>query len=251
MERIYRLHYRAQLKDAYDGKALAGEVESCTENIRELQREGKVLTAALYYHEKMLFLYYEAVGEPLKVTEPLLAGNGGEIIESGEEIQADVASPMQFLDSLSPYLQIWPGQKADRLWVYMYPIYYHSIPKDPEDWRRAAVPAKRRGRIAFLREGKLFSYTYYHRAIVEEGLLTGDKYQSIALHENILFSYFEEPKTVTNVRNQPEKESQVIKEWIAADPEAHFIHMPQGGGENFMFLPELFALGVEDQGMEE
>jgi hypothetical protein len=31
--------------------------------------------------------------------------------------------------------------------------------------------------------------SYHHKAIVDEGLWYGDKYQSIALHENILFSY--------------------------------------------------------------
>ena len=147
---------------------------------------------------------------------------------------------------MNPFLQLWPGQKDDRLWVHMYHIYYHSVPQSPEQWKRAAVPEKRRGRIAFLRDDKLFSYTYFHKAIVDEGLLAGDKYQSIALHENILFSYCEEPKTFVNVQGDASRESQVIKDWMAVDPESHFIHMPQGKGENFMFLPALFAVGLED-----
>ena len=129
----------------------------------------------------------------------------------------------------------------------MYHIYYHSVPKSVEEWKREGVPEKRRGRIAFVREDKLFSYTYFHKAIVDEGLLLGDKYQSIALHENILFSYFEEPKHMVNIREEAEKESEIIKDWLAVDPESHFIHMPEGEGENFMFLPALFALGTEDE----
>ena len=38
------------------------------------------------------------------------------------------------------------------------------------------------------RSVEMFSYTYWHYAIVQEGLLKGDKYQYISLHENVLFS---------------------------------------------------------------
>lgn len=187
------------------------------------------------------------VSDIVAVTEAAAFPEGRKALpESGEDVQTTCARPESLLMPLSPFLQLWPGQRGDRLWVHMYHIYYHSVPESPEQWRRAAVPEKRRGRIAFLRDDKLFSYTYFHKAIVDEGLLTGDRYQSIALHENILFSYFEEPKTFVNVRGDTSRESQVIRDWMAVDPEAHFIHMPQGEGENFMFLPALFALGVEE-----
>ena len=73
MSKIYRLHYRAQLKEAYSEEALEEAVKACTGKIRRLQKEGKLLTAALYCYEKMLFLYYEAIGEPLAITEPCKA----------------------------------------------------------------------------------------------------------------------------------------------------------------------------------
>lgn len=92
----------------------------------------------------------------------------------------------------------------------------------------------------------LFSYVYYTRVWWMEGLICGDRYQSIALHENILFSYFEEPRGSVNIKKDYEHESKVLEEWLAIDPESHFIHMPEGEGANFMFLPEIFALGVED-----
>ena len=47
-------------------------------------------------------------------------------------------------------------------------------------------------------------------------------------------------------RDTDEEESKVIESWMEGDPESHFIHMPQGGGDNFMFLPAFFAMGVED-----
>ena len=266
--KIYRLHYRGQLQESYPSDQLKDAVEKCIQNIRLAQREGKVLTAALYRWDKMLFFYYEALGEPLAVAEPaalavedvMPAGKDAALAgestaadgcsltpESGEDVQSTCIPPDALLAPLGSFLQMWPGQRKDRSWVHMYHIYYHSVPESIEQWQRKAVPQMRRGRIAFLRDDKIFSYTYFHKAIVEEGLLTGDKYQSIALHENILFSYFEEPKTFVNVRGDVTRESQVMKEWIAAGPEAHFIHMPMGNGENFMFLPALFALGVEDE----
>lgn len=265
MSQIFRLHYRGHLKEDYAEEALKQAIENCVEQVRRLEREGRVLTAALYRSGRMLFLYYEALGEPLSVTEPIQAEASeaketetkslkgqedtteAQLLESGEDMQTTAVRPEEFLGALAPLLMKWPGQKEDRLWAHMYHIYCHSVPKSREQWKRAAVPALRRGRIAFLREDKLFSYIVYHRAIVEEGLLKGDKYQSIALHENILFSYFEEPKTFTNIQ-ELEEESSVIDKWMAADPESHFIHMPEGGGENFMFLPALFALGTEDLG---
>lgn len=223
MAQIYRLHYRAQLQKNYTEQELADALEICVKNVRKLQQDGRILTAALYRKDKMLFLYYEALGEELTVVYPT-----------------------EFLAPLADFLQIWPGQVQDRLWVHMYHIYYHCVPESIEQWKRPRVPELRRGRIAFLRDEKLFSYTYFHKAIVDEGLLTGDKYQSIALHENILFSYFEEPKILRNVQNRYDEESKVIQEWLAVDPESHFIHMPEGNGGNFMFIPALFALGVED-----
>lgn len=40
----------------------------------------------------------------------------------------------------------------------------------------------------YQQEDKLFSCVYYHKAIVHEGLLEGDRYQFIALHENIVIN---------------------------------------------------------------
>lgn len=252
MEKVYRLHYRAQLVRKYKESELKAALDACEERVRDAQRKGRVLTAGLYYYGQMLFLYYEAVGGPLAVAEPqavkkISASEEATLLpESGEDVQLDVIYPAELLNPLEPFLQAWPGQNGDRLWVHMYHIYYHSVPESPEDWRRKRTPELRRGRIAFLREDKLFGYTYYHKAIVDEGLLYGDRYQSIALHENILFSYFEEPKQMVNVKNDTEHESRVIDEWMKADPEAHFIHMAEGKGGNFFFLPAYFALGAED-----
>jgi hypothetical protein len=214
---IYRFHYRGSLKKEYRAEEIGSALEECQAVLGRLIAEGKIITAALYHYKKMLFFYYECVGSEIK--------------------------PEQLLKALSPYLELWPGQERLRKWVYMYHIFYHAIPKGKQDWTRPTAPELRRGRIAFLKTEKLFSYVYHHKAIVDEGLWYGDRYQSIALHENILFSYFEEPKTITNIQGDLEKQSEAIKEWLKVIPEDHFIHMPEGNGENFMFITAYFALG--------
>ena len=224
--KIQRMHYRAKLKGGYDKELLQQALTDCQQNIRTAQQKEQVLTAALYLADtpdiaNTLFFYYEGLDD-----------NG-------------VISPEELLAPLVGLLQPWPGMTQERIWVKMYHIYYHSVPEGVESWKRAAKPELRRGRIALLYEEKLFSYVYYHKAIVDEGLLKGDKYQSIALHENVLFSYFEEPKIMVNIKGS-EEESKVINDWLAVDPESHFIHTPECEGLNFMFLPALFAMGAED-----
>jgi hypothetical protein len=214
---VYRLHYRGSLKKEYGAAELEGALGECQAVLGRLIAEEKLMTTALYHYKQMLFFYYECVEAEIK--------------------------PEKLLKALSPYLELWPGEEGLREWAYMYHIFYHAIPKGKQDWTRPKAPELRRGRIAFLKTEKLFSYVYHHKAIVAEGLWYGDRYQSIALHENILFSYFEEPKTITNIQGDLTKQSKAIEEWLKVNPEEHFIHMPEGKGENFMFIPAFFALG--------
>ena len=179
--------------------------------------EGKLLTASLYQYQDMCFLYYEA-------------------------LQENVA-PEDFLSALTPLLEEWPEENGKTPWAYMYHIFHHSVPGETEDWVRERKEGKTRiGRIAFLFPDKVFSYARWHQAIVEEGLLKGDKYQCIALHENILFSYFEEPRYNVNVRREPDRESREIEGWMKADPESHF-DRGKAGGDNFRIIEQIFTAG--------
>lgn len=214
---IYRCHYRGHLnqKDVNITEAL----NECVENVKELIRKESLMTCALYYHNDMLYLYFECISNEL--------------------------TPDSFMEPLNKHLHTWPTKQGLTHWAYMNHIYYHNIPESVEDWKRKVTPELRRGRIAYLHKDKLFSYVYHHVAIVEEGLLGGDKYQSIALHEDILFSYFEEPKIITNIKRDLSKESSVIHDWLAVDPESHFIQLEGSEGLNFLFLPSYFAIGQE------
>lgn len=212
--RVYRCHYRAQLAA---GDAAPG-LRACEENARRLIAEGKLMTAALYHWGPQLFLYYEALGEPLP--------------------------PESFMAPLHGLLTPWPQKDELHDWAQMYNVFWHVEPKNAEDWQRPVLPERRRGRIACLKHDKLFSYVYHHHAIAAEGKLTGDRYQSIALHEDMLFSYFEEPRTNTNNYGDSSLTSEAIQPWLDADPESHFIRLPGSSG-NFLLLPEYFALGRE------
>ena len=220
---IYRKNYRASiLSTDGNGRASAEAIKEALEKDKSVVREaiasGHCMTVALYQHEDMLFLYMEALEEELE--------------------------PAVLFPHLSELLALWPQKDGFAAWAKMYTIYYHDIPKNEEYWARNEKK-KRRGRIAYLHEDKLFSYVYYHKAIVDEGLLEGDRYQFIALHENILFSYFEEPKIFTHLKKDVQEESKVIQEWLAVNPESHFDHT-LSGEENFLLLPEIFSMGLED-----
>ncbi|MBQ9196365.1 MAG: hypothetical protein IJ157_03895 [Clostridia bacterium] len=214
-EPVYRRHFRGQLSHPMEISRLS----DCESRARQLIAEGHLMTAALYYYGSQLFLYYEAIGQPLP--------------------------PEDFMAPLHPLLSPWPQKEERRDWAEMYHIYWHCAPRDAADWRRDPVPLRRRGRIAYLKHDTMFEYVYHHFAIVREGLLKGDKYMSIALHEDVLFSYFEEPRSSVNILRR-EGESQAIKEWMDVDPDSHFIHLPGSEGQNFLLLPDYFALGQED-----
>ena len=213
---VYRCHYRGRLEEA-DAAQLADMLQQCEQNAQRLINDGALMTAALYYYGNQLFLYYEAVGEEIR--------------------------PERFMAPLHPVLSQWPQKEDTCDWALMYNVFWHDAPKDDEDWKRSVPPERRRGRIAWLKHDTMFRYVYHHFALAEEGILQGDRYQSIALHEDILFSYFEEPRTPGNLRRDTTLQSQTIQAWLDVNPESHFIPLPGSNGSNFLLLPQYFALG--------
>lgn len=211
---IYRSNFRGCIADV---KCMEQALVHDKDILQQAVNQKKCLTVALYKHENMLFVYMEALEEGLR--------------------------PETLFPNLSKHLLPWPQRDGLHAWAKMYTIYYHAIPKTETDWARTEKKV-RRGRIAYLKEDKMWSYVYYHKAIVDEGLLEGDKYQFIALHEDILFSYFEEPKCMTHINKSSMEESQVIDEWIAQDPESHFDH-DLSGDLNFLFIEEVYSVGAE------
>lgn len=216
---VRRGNYRAVLRADADPVATEQALAACQTALEQAKTAGVLLTASLYRYERMLFLYAEGIGQ--------------------------VVDPAVLLSALNPLLLCWPAspaaQQADRLWVTMQPYYYHSEPTTVADWQQGRHPERRRGRIALLDDEAWTSYVYYHLALMRERTIAGDRYHLISLHENVLFSYFEEPKTMVNLCGDPQAESAVLQDWLAADPESHFLKFtPEttlGTGGNFVFLP--------------
>lgn len=196
-DKVFRCQYQGQLAEFSNmDKALY----MCKLQIKELLESGQLLTVALFRHGSMLFAYYECVGRMLM--------------------------PDKLFLGLEPYLLQWPGEESLRGWVPMNLIFYHCIPDDVERWKRRIKPQKRKGRLAILQSDKLFSYVYHHVELTTEGLLIGDKYLSIALHENLLFAYTEEPRVLTCVTGKTDGVSKAIQGWRDAVPMSHFIKWP-------------------------
>ncbi len=214
-EKIYRVQYRAKLKEIEDiDNLLDGVILDAKTNIQLLLNEEKVMTACIYRNEKDIFVYYETID--IELTPKEIFGDWSEVLEQ------------------------WPGEEGKRIWVYMFPVFYHTIPQGKDDWTRNGNAVKR-GRIAYLKPDKVFDYVYHHVAIANEGKLCGDKYQLISLHENLLFSFLEEPRTQMNVIRDTSVQSEKINDWIEADPTSHFI-MKQGQEEHFVFIDTLLAM---------
>lgn len=218
-QQIKRASFRAVLRSDAGEEQISRAFTECQAALEQEKKEYRLLTASLYRYERFLFLYTEGIGEE--------------------------AAPEALCASAEPILQKWPAgleaPDSERTWIFMQPYYYHAVPGTAEEWMKDRQPSQRRGRIALLAPGRWESYMTHHLALMREGLIEGDKYHLISVHENVLFSYFEEPKTMTNLRRKPGSPSKALEAWILTDPESHFMRFAPGQGpgpdENFVFLP--------------
>lgn len=223
-KQVKRASYRAVLRSDAGEEQLDRAFAECQVILEQEKEAHRLLTASLYRYGRFLFLYTEGIEK--------------------------AAVPDKLFAPAVPFLQKWPAvieeSGGDRAWVLMQPYYYHAIPETVEEWMHNRKPALRRGRIALLAPGKWESYMTHHLALMREGLIEGDQYHMICIHENVLFSYFEEPKTMTNLQKKPGTQSKALEEWLLTDPESHFMRFVPGQGpgpdENFVFLP--WTVGV-------
>ena len=225
---IKRSQYRCSFKLLGNDMPLDSIVERCKEKAKSLVENGALVNVSFYRYENMGFLYVESVPQD-------------------SDIENESANPEIIMADLKPYLKPWPEEDGDRYFAPMVNVYYHHIPEDElSAWEheRTTDVKTRIGRVAFVFPDKLPSYVMHHKAIVDEGLLKGDKYAYISMHENLLFSYYEEPRNNVNICDS-EKESEAIKKWIAADPESHFDRI-KAKGENFLVIPCLFSVDRVD-----
>lgn len=235
MRQVIRAQYRAVLKEKITEAELQKTADSCRLKMQKEMQKEHLLTGGIFRYEEQLFLYMEYITD----TE-IYASEQNTYTEQKYMEQL----PQEWFPEMTPLLHTWPGKSRQRSWAYMYPVFWFDTPKSLDTWKRKEKPNKRCGRIAVLHPEKLFSYVCHHQAIVKEGLLTGDRYQMISLHENVLFSYFETPRDreQVNIRRSEDK-SEEIKKWEAVDPESHFCHFPEAKGENFLIIETLVSAG--------
>ncbi len=222
---LVRSQYRCSLKEQNNETLFEENLSRCKEALSLLILQGKICNASFYRYENMGFFYLE------------------EILSDGDSsLDLDVV-----MEDLKPFLKPWPEEYGDRYFVKMINVYYHYIPEsDLDEWEKERTTSlkERVGRVAFVFPDKLPSYVMHHNKIVQEGLLKGDKYAFISMHENILFSYYEEPRNNVNIKKSDE-ESAVIGEWLNADPESHFDRV-KAQGNNFLVIPCLFSMDRVD-----
>lgn len=138
--------------------------------IRQLVEGGTLMTAAAFSWRDNVFLYYESIG---RETDPLEL--------TGEAV---------------PYLIDWAGETEPRKWIPMVDVFHFNEPAGYEHWLRKAPVERRGGRVAHLKREMMASYIYYHYQLQEERAFPGEKYEIIAMHENLLFGYQEFPKVM-------------------------------------------------------
>jgi len=223
MKKIIRCQYRATVKAEIDEIAFSKVVDKSKQEACKARETDKILTCGMFRYNRMIFLYAEF------------------IIDDKLPIIAD---PSIWFPELTDFLCKWPEMDKEKEWVEMVPVFWFDLPVSLEQWKRKQNPDMRCGRIAVLYPDKIFSYICHHQAIVQEGLLKGDRYQSIAIHENILFSYFETPRDreVVNIKRE-DKKSLEIDEWKKVDPVSHFNHFPEANGDDFLIISTIFDVG--------
>ena len=215
--KVIRNEYLCMLKNELplDHAAFA----ACREGALRLIKTGRLMTAAMYMYKKQLFLYTESLENEV--------------------------TPEEFLSPLGEIILPQPLEGEAAPWVKMVPVFWHAEPTDAASWRESRPRQRRRGRIAYLFNDKLTEYVYHHRALTEEGVFRGDKYMFISLWGNLLFSYFEEPRSSDNVNGSSEQ-SRAINDWMRVDPDSHFKKLPGSNGQNFLLIEACFDVGESD-----
>ena len=250
MKQIIRAQYRAVLKPEAAGSSLERAFDSCRRKMEKEKERGNLLTGGMFRWNQLLFLYMEYVTDTENDKKEnrhddhrQQTDSGTEKPESGGFQEWIAGIPEEWFPDMVPFLHTWQELSGEAHWAYMYPVFWFDTPRDVESWKRREMPDKRCGRIAVLYPDKLFSYVCHHQAIVEEGLLIGDRYQMISLHENLLFSYFETPRDREQVNiRRAEGEPLEIRKWEAADPAGHFKHFQEAGGENFLVIETVLSV---------
>lgn len=216
--KLKRMIFRAQFKDGYEENVLKNMTQN--KKAKLLVDTGKFMTIAAFKWQKNIFLYYECMQEEIK--------------------------PEEIFDSLSDFLEDWPGNKNIRKWIPMIDVFHFNEPVSEEHWKRKQPVEIRAGRVAHIKPDMMASYIYYHYQLQEERAFSGPKYEIIAMHENLLFGYQEFP-VVEEEPLAPKKltTSGTPKNWKDSRMDLHFQPWEDDGHLYFKRIDQIFAYYFE------
>ena len=73
-------------------------------------------------------------------------------------------------------------------------VFHFNEPASHATLVKKSARGEKGWRVRHLKPEMMSSYIYYHYQLQEERAFYGDKYEIIAMHENLLFGYQEFPK---------------------------------------------------------
>ncbi|TVY11001.1 hypothetical protein [Paenibacillus cremeus] len=192
-----------------------------SEQALRLVEQGELMTAAAFIWRNSLFLYYETMEREI--------------------------APDEVAGAAMPFLTDWPGQAEPRKWIRMIDVFHFNEPASKEHWLRKQPVEKRAGRVAQLKPEMMSSYIYYHYQLQEERAFPGEKYEIIAMHENLLFGYQEFPKVMEppvvpgrlSTKGTPEN-------WADSRMDLHFQPWEDDGYLYFKQIEPVFAYYIGD-----
>jgi hypothetical protein len=218
---IKRMIYRAAWVKGQEEAGIAALQEGV--RARQLVKQGDLMTAAAFTWRSNLFLYYECV-------------------------ERDV-TPDEVAGEAAPYLADWPGQAETRKWILMVDVFHFNEPAGYEHWLRKQPVERRAGRVAHLKPEMMSSYIYYHYQLQEERAFPGEKYEIIAMHENLLFGYQEFPKVMEEPIVPGRLQTKGTPEnWADSRMDLHFQPWEEDGYLYFKPVEQLFAYYIGDVG---
>lgn len=215
---IQRKIYRAVWKPGQEAAGIQAVKED--ERAKRLVRRGDLMTAAAFAWRNSLFLYYECIARDVP--------------------------PEEVAGAAVPYLTDWFGEAELRKWIPMIDVFHFNEPASYEHWLRKQPVDRRAGRVARLKREMVSSYIYYHYQLQEERAFLGEKYEIIAMHENLLFGYQEFPKVIEepvvpgrlNTKGTPEN-------WSDSRMDLHFQPW-EDGYLYFKPVDQIFAYYIGD-----
>lgn len=216
-----RMIFRAQWKEGEEDTGLKQLKD--TSVAQKLIDDGDLMTVAAFTWLNHIFLYYECIQQELQ--------------------------PEALFKTLGACLEDWPGKSNKRKWMPMIDVFHFNEPVSYENWLRKEPVERRVGRVAHLKPEMIPSYIYYHYQLQEERAFLGDKYEIIALHDNLMFGYQEFPKVIEQPLTTPKLTTSGTPEnWNDSRMDIHF--QPWADGHlYFKPIEAVFALyGGESKG---